>query len=85
MRGTPTPGNNAEVAFSPSNLVNPAYLAAGGPMEHATGSPGMIFHPGTIINDSPSSADLFDFDFSFAQETLERAGLTLDEGSQLPL
>jgi len=39
-----------------------------------------------MINDSPSSAtDLFEFDSLFAQETLERAGLKLGEGDQLPL
>lgn len=73
--------------FSPSALVNPAYLGTGTPRDHATGSPSqnLLFNAGTIINDSPSSVELFDFDFSFAQETLERAGLSLDEGSQLPL
>lgn len=40
-----------------------------------------------IINDSPSSGggDTFEFDALFAQEALEKAGLSLGEGDQLPL
>ena len=39
-----------------------------------------------LLDDSPSSAtDLFEFDNLFAQETLERAGLKLGKGEQLPL
>jgi hypothetical protein len=46
----------------------------------------MLTQAGQIINDSPSSGgDVFEFDSLFAQETLERAGLSLGEGDQLPL
>lgn len=46
----------------------------------------MLTQAGQIINDSPSSGgDLFEFDSLFAQETLEKAGLILGEGDQLPL
>ncbi|WVQ98787.1 hypothetical protein IAU59_005918 [Kwoniella sp. CBS 9459] len=38
-----------------------------------------------IINDSPSSAEFFEFDSLFAQETMERAGIQLGEDNQLPL
>jgi hypothetical protein len=41
---------------------------------------------GNPLEDSPStSGDMFEFDSLFALETLERAGLTLGEGNQLPL
>ena len=72
-------------AFSPSHLINPAYYPT--PPSGAAVSPGsMLFTAGPMINDSPSSAtDTFEFDSIFAQETLERAGLTMGEGNQLPL
>lgn len=39
-----------------------------------------------MMNDSPNSGtELFEFDQLFAQETLERAGLSMGEGNQLPL
>ena len=79
-------------AFSPSQLVNPAYHTS-----HTT--PNQQFNPAGLspnsilfnatqqmMNDSPNSgAELFEFDQLFAQETLERAGLSMGEGNQLPL
>jgi hypothetical protein len=77
-------------AFSPSQLVNPAYYPT--PSGSNTGPPGlspnsMLFNATQhIMNDSPTSGtDLFEFDQLFAQETLERAGLSRGEGNQLPL
>jgi hypothetical protein len=66
--------------FSPSQLVNQSY---GGISPQAM----MFTQSGQIVNDSPSSGggDIFEFDSLFAQETLERAGLKLGEGDQLPL
>ena len=45
----------------------------------------MLYTAGQFIDDSPSSGDLFELDSLFAQETLERAGLKLGEGDELPL
>lgn len=39
-----------------------------------------------ILDDSPSSAnEISEFDFLFAQENLERSGITINEGDPLPL
>jgi hypothetical protein len=49
-------------------------------------SPNVLLNPGQMINDSPLSAnDIFEFDSLFAQETLQRVGLEIKEGNQLPL
>ncbi|KAK4689740.1 large subunit ribosomal protein L4, partial [Tremellales sp. Uapishka_1] len=70
--------------FSPSQMVNPSYLSAGaGAASHSPAS--LLYNATQIINDSPQSNELLEFDFLFAQETLERAGLSLEEGDQLPL
>lgn len=77
--------------FSPSQLVNSAFFPTPTPSVGAGTGGGvsptsMLMPAGNIIDDSPTSAaDLFEFDSLFAQETLERAGLTLGEGDQLPL
>jgi len=75
--------------FSPSQLVNPAYYPTPTGSNIPTGlSPNSMLFQATqhIMNDSPSSGtDLFEFDQLFAQETLERAGLSRGEGNQLPL
>jgi len=77
------------IPFSPSQLINPNYInTPGNPLDFAGISPQsmMLTQAGQIINDSPSSGgDLFEFDSLFAQETLEKAGLTLGEDDHLPL
>ena len=77
------------IPFSPSQLINPHYVnTPGTSLEFSGISPQsmMLTQTGQIINDSPSSGgDLFEFDTLFAQETLEKAGLTLGEDDQLPL
>jgi len=81
--------NNTTIPFSPSQLINPHYVNTPGTAIDFSGiSPQsmMLTQAGQIINDSPSSGgDLFEFDSLFAQETLEKAGLILGEGDQLPL
>ena len=74
--------------FDPSQLVNPAFQTT--PSAHITGlSPtNLLANATNMLNDSPASgstADMFEFDNLFAHETLERAGLELGEGGQLPL
>ncbi len=82
----PGTGNNPlETPFSPSQLVNPSYLPTPNP---PTGvSPRSLLMMGSnLVEGSPQSAtELFEFDLLFAQETLEKAGLQLGEGNQLPL
>ncbi|OCF71780.1 hypothetical protein I204_07843 [Kwoniella mangroviensis CBS 8886] len=83
--------STAASAFSPSQLVNPAFYpspAAGGVLPPANMSPSsaaVFMATGQLINDSPSSAELFEFDSLFAQETMEKAGIPLGEDNQLPL
>lgn len=83
------PDGSQPPAFSPSQLVNPAYHTT--PVQNhnpASLSPNSMLFNATqqIMNDSPTSGtDLFEFDQLFAQETLERAGLSMGEGNQLPL
>lgn len=93
--------NPSTPAFSPSQLINSSYYPTPTPSGvggMGSGAPGQMGPPALspnsnflqqasqIINDSPSSApELADFDSLFAVETLERAGLTLGEGDQLPL
>lgn len=76
-------------AFSPSQLVNPAYHTTPNHSQSVPAmSPNSILFNATqaMMNDSPTSGtDLFEFDQLFAQETLERAGLSMGEGNQLPL
>lgn len=76
-------------AFSPSQLVNPAYHTTPNQQYNpANLSPNSILFNATqqMMNDSPNSGtELFEFDQLFAQETLERAGLSMGEGNQLPL
>ena len=75
-------------SFSPSQLVNPAYYPTPTGSNMTGLSPNSILFNAThhMMNDSPSSGtDLFEFDQLFAQETLERAGLSRGEGNQLPL
>jgi len=73
-------------AFSPSQLVTSAYYPRPIQGNPALSPNSLLASTGQMINDSPSSAtDLFEFDSLFAQETLERAGLKLGEGDQLPL
>ncbi|WVN85319.1 uncharacterized protein L203_100464 [Cryptococcus depauperatus CBS 7841] len=84
-----TPGS-AMTPFSPSQLVNSAfYPGAMGNMSATTQlspSPSILLNAtNQIINDSPSSAELFEFDSMFAHETLEKAGIPLGENNQLPL
>ena len=80
------PPNTIYPAFSPSHLVNPAYYPTPGSGGTALSPNSMVITAGQLINESPSSAtDLFEFDSVFAQEMLERAGLKLGEGNQLPL
>jgi hypothetical protein len=83
------PDGSMPPAFSPSQLVNPSYYPTPTGSSLATGlSPNSMLFNATqhIINDSPASGtDLFEFDQLFAQETLERAGLSRGEGNQLPL
>ncbi|RXK39487.1 hypothetical protein M231_03155 [Tremella mesenterica] len=57
------------------------------PVQAPTASPGnAFFAQNPVLNESPlSGQDIFEFDSLFAQETLERAGLTLDDSNQLPL
>jgi hypothetical protein len=74
--------------FSPSQLVNPAYYPTPTGSQVAALSPNSMLFNATqqMMNDSPNSGtDLFEFDQLFAQETLERAGLSRGEGNQLPL
>ncbi|ODO03333.1 hypothetical protein L198_02178 [Cryptococcus wingfieldii CBS 7118] len=83
-------------AFSPSQLVNPAFYGASPAAPHIPGNtagaasispnPSMLLNAtNQIINDSPSSAELFEFDSIFAHETMEKAGIPLGENDQLPL
>ncbi|WVW83043.1 hypothetical protein I302_105060 [Kwoniella bestiolae CBS 10118] len=90
--GTPADVSSALTTFSPSQLVNPAFYpspAAGGVLPPANMSPSsaamLMNATNQLINDSPSSAELFEFDSLFAQETMERAGIPLGEDNQLPL
>ncbi|WWC89988.1 uncharacterized protein L201_004918 [Kwoniella dendrophila CBS 6074] len=90
--GTPVDLASALTAFSPSQLVNPAFYpspAPGGVLPSAKMSPSsaavLMNATNQLINDSPSSAELFEFDSLFAQETMERAGIPLGEDNQLPL
>ncbi|EIW69439.1 hypothetical protein TREMEDRAFT_73857 [Tremella mesenterica DSM 1558] len=57
------------------------------PVQAPAASPGnAFFAQNPVLNESPlSGQDIFEFDSLFAQETLERAGLTLDDSNQLPL
>ncbi|KAK8869752.1 hypothetical protein IAR55_000320 [Kwoniella newhampshirensis] len=98
---TPAGAGAALTAFSPSQLVNSAFYPtpspgpasgpASGPAAPTNMSPNnaaMWSASNTanqMINDSPSSVELFEFDSLFAQETLERAGISLGEDNQLPL
>lgn len=77
---SPAPGT---VGFSPSALVNPTFLPT-----PAAVSPANLLLSATsqLLEDSPQSAqEISEFDFLFAQENLERSGLQLGEGDQLPL
>ncbi|OCF36645.1 hypothetical protein I316_01898 [Kwoniella heveanensis BCC8398] len=56
------------------------------PLNHVSPSTAMLLNATQhIMNDSPSSAEFFEFDSLFAQETMERAGIQLGEDNQLPL
>ncbi|WWC69418.1 uncharacterized protein I206_103357 [Kwoniella pini CBS 10737] len=87
--GTPVDLPSALSAFSPSQLVNPAYYPSPAPGSIPNMSPtsAAVLRNATnqFINDSPNSAELFEFDSLFAQETMEKAGITLGEDNQLPL
>lgn len=77
-------------AFSPSSVVNAAYLPTpGGPTPGGPSlSPSNLIFSATsqLLEDSPQSAqEISEFDFLFAQENLERSGLQLGEGDPLPL
>ncbi|OWZ63172.1 hypothetical protein AYX14_03309 [Cryptococcus neoformans] len=85
-------------AFSPSQLVNPSFYPAASPATsiaagtnvnaaaHISPNPSMLLNAtNQIINDSPSSVELFEFDSMFAHETMEKAGIPLGENDQLPL
>ncbi|WWD15975.1 hypothetical protein CI109_100399 [Kwoniella shandongensis] len=93
---TPAPaGASASLtAFSPSQLVNPNFYPSPGgpgvapPTNMSPNSATVWFNANVanqMMNDSPSSGEFFEFDSLFAQETLERAGITLGEDNQLPL
>lgn len=92
------PGASGITAFSPSQLVNPSFypaastatsIAAGTNVNaaaHISPNPSMLLNAtNQIINDSPSSVELFEFDSMFAHETMEKAGIPLGENDQLPL
>ncbi|WVQ71655.1 hypothetical protein IAR50_001195 [Cryptococcus sp. DSM 104548] len=95
----PLPGAtpaSVSTAFSPSQLVNPAFYGAspaapqipdnsGGAATFSPNPPMLLNATKQIINDSPSSAELFEFDSLFAHETMEKAGIPLGENDQLPL
>ncbi|WWC61081.1 uncharacterized protein I303_103659 [Kwoniella dejecticola CBS 10117] len=87
--GTPVDLPSALSAFSPSQLVNPSYYpspAPGGVPNMSPSSAAVLMNAtNQLINDSPSSAELFEFDSLFAQETMERAGIPLGDDNQLPL
>ncbi|WRT67181.1 uncharacterized protein IL334_004147 [Kwoniella shivajii] len=98
---TPVGMTSAITAFSPSQLVNPAFYPSPAPAPTSTGTSNGLVPPqvnmsptsaavlmnatNQLMNDSPSSAELFEFDSLFAQETMERAGISLGEDNQLPL
>jgi hypothetical protein len=76
-----TPGSTGQSGATPSGNVGYGAVAGVSP-----NSGTLLYNAAAIINDSPQSGtDNFDFDFLFAQETLERAGLSLGENDQLPL
>jgi len=73
-------------------MVNQPYLPTPGPGMPTPGvpatSPSNLLFSATsqILEDSPQSAtEISEFDFLFAQENLERSGLTIPEGDPLPL
>ncbi|WVF72211.1 hypothetical protein IAT40_007023 [Kwoniella sp. CBS 6097] len=74
---------------SPAPITGPgsAPPSVGPPLNNVSPSTAMLLQNATqqIINDSPSSAEFFEFDSLFAQETMERAGIQLGEDNQLPL
>lgn len=77
-RDIPASANAPAVELSPSATV----------FIPATTSPSTLLlnAPQQIPDDSPSSAnEISEFDFLFAQENLERSGLTVNEGDPLPL
>ncbi|WVQ78323.1 hypothetical protein IAT38_000408 [Cryptococcus sp. DSM 104549] len=85
--------NPSFYAASPANSVHPGGTPSVGGIPSVAGqvsqvSPNsnmLLNATSQIINDSPSSAEFFEFDSLFAQETLERAGIQLGENDQLPL
>ncbi|WVR05190.1 hypothetical protein IAU60_002202 [Kwoniella sp. DSM 27419] len=85
---TPTASTSA---FSPSQLVNSSFYptpspGGGGPAVSVSPSSAILLNATQhIMNDSPSSTDMFEFDSLFAQETMEKAGIQLGEDNHLPL
>jgi hypothetical protein len=63
-----------------------AHNATGLPTSITQMSPGMIA-PGMQTNESPQSAgeSFGDFDFGYAQELMNKAGIPIGEDQQLPL
>lgn len=76
---TPTPGQQAQMHLPQAQsgaTNNNLNLSPSALLQQAQG----------IINASPESGtDLFEFDQLFAQETMERAGLSMNDSDQLPL